>query len=106
MKLEELAGLIGDVSRIVSIAMHRILNIPLEDCTPQEMARIADKLNEICKQEDNGDILLTIAQDTVIHTLWRMRKPNPLMIIQVLLMYGFALGYLYRSHEIRKNLPF
>lgn len=106
MKLEELEQFANQPGDIGHIVIQRIFDLPLDDCTDEEMTRIANKLNKICSIEDNGSIIIALAQSATLNSLSRIRRFRPEMIIQVLLMYGFTLGYMQRGKEKYQDIPF
>lgn len=106
MKLEELEQFANIPGNISPIVIQKIFDLPMDDCTDKEMTKIANKLNEICSIEDNGSIIIALAQSATLNSLSRIRRFSPEMIIQVLLMYGFTLGYLQRGKEKYQTIPF
>lgn len=105
MKLEELEQFTTIPGSVAHIIIQRIFDLPMDDCTEEEMERIADKLNNVCCFEDNGSIIIALAQSAASHSLGRIKNFRPEMLIQVLLMYGFTLGYLQRGKEKYKDIP-
>lgn len=105
MKMEELKLYLGN-PELTAKAIQQILGVPQEDCTSKELAKIAEKLNQVCKQEDNGSIILAIAQEVAKDSMNSMKHFHPDLLVQIFLMYGFVLGYLYRSKEKYESIPF
>jgi hypothetical protein len=64
-------------------------------------------LNNLCSVEDNGEIIMRSAQDTVQASL---EASNPrssgqlaLLIVQMFVTYGFVTGYYFKQTEDRND---
>lgn len=100
MKIEEVKQILNLTEKdenISPLILCRILDIPLDDCTPSELNKIANKLHHIAEKEDNGEILITMGKTSISHAL--TEHPDLNYIIQVLISYGFTLGYLLSNME-------
>ena len=109
MKIDEINSLKGSSYDRGIIAMGKILGIPLDDCSFEEFKATVAKINALTAVEDNGKILMEMARDTVSHSLRKAVSPEMspeqviMLAMQILIQYGFILGYYYRSNEIRKD---
>jgi hypothetical protein len=109
MKMEEISITDTPEERFRNI-MRALLDIPLDDFI--EFDRALDKMNALAATEDNGKIMLSLAQESVSLSIEKHRKPGMNMADiftltqQFYLQFGFTLGYFYRSSEQRKRVPF
>jgi hypothetical protein len=107
MKIKEVNAIEGDSKNRGFQILRVILDIPLDDCAESNFVAIADKMNELCSIEDNGEIILRSAQDTVQASVAasnpRSHSQLTALIMQMFITYGFVIGYYYRQTEERND---
>ena len=108
MKIEEMIPGPSGATRACHV-ISKIFDVPMDDCTPEEISRIGDLLGDICNQEDNAEIILSMVTDTVKKSIneavIRNQRVTMTTPLQLILMQGFVLGYFYKAAEARKGNP-